>query len=176
MSSDSAQTLWPKWMWVAVPVLVVVVVAGLWWAIFSGDSEPETSPTTTPTSAVIAPQPTQGPTLVRTLPPVFPTATEAVELPTVAPPTASMVETPPVAPTIQGGLAVGDNATVSGTSGVLNMREGAGTEFKVIGSLREGTVVEIIGGPREADGYIWWQVRTDSGTVGWAAGEWLKKR
>lgn len=176
MSPDSTQDLWPKWMWVAVPVLVVVVVAGLWWAIFSGEPEAAASPTATPTMRVLAPQPTQAPTMANTLPPVFPTATEAAVLPTAEVPTASVVETPSVAPTPQGGLAAGDSAQVVATSGVLNMRDGAGTGFKVIGTLREGSVVEVVGGPREADGYTWWQVRTDAGTVGWAAGDWLQKQ
>jgi len=175
MSPDSTQDLWPKWMWVAVPVLVVVVVAGLWWAIFSGEPDIEVTPTATSTMAVSGTQPTQEPTMVNTLPPVFPTSTEAPTLPTVQEPTASVVETPSVQPTVQGGLAIGDNVKVTDTSGVLNMREGAGTGFRVIGTLNEGTVVEIVGGPQQADGYIWWQVRTDAGTVGWAAGKWLKK-
>ncbi len=176
MSPSGTQDLWPRWMWVAVPVLVVVVVAGLWWAIFSGDgAETAAEPTATATMRPLSTQPTQAPTTVPTLPPLAPSPTSASVLPTVAAPTSSGVATPTARPTAQGGMAVGDSVKVSGTNGVLNMRDGAGTGYQVIGSLREGTVVEIVGGPKSGNGYTWWQVRTDTGTVGWAAGDWLKK-
>jgi len=177
VSPSGTQDLWPRWMWVAVPVLVVVVVAGLWWAIFSGDGrETAADPTPTATMRPLSTQPTQAPTRVPTLPALMPTATRASVLPTVAPPTGSAVATPTAQPTAQGGLAVGDKAKVTGTNGVLNMRDGAGTGYQTIGSLREGTVVEIVGGPKSSNGYTWWQVRSDAGTVGWAAGDWLKKQ
>ncbi len=175
MSPDSTQDLWPKWMWVAVPVLVVVVVAGLWWAIFGGDDAQTASATATPTMRPLSTQPTQAPTMQPTLPILLPTGTSAPVLPTVAPPAQSDVATPTAQPTATGGLAVGDKAQVAGTSGVLNMRDGAGTGFKIVASLREGAIVEILDGPKEANGYTWWQVRNDAGTVGWAAGDWLKK-
>ncbi len=174
MSPDSTQDLWPKWMWVAVPVLVVVVVAGLWWAIFGGDSGTAATATPTPTMRPLGTQPTQAPTLRPTLPVLMPTATTPAQtLPSVPPPTQSAVMTPTAQPTPVGGLAIGGKATVSGSGGVLNMRDGAGTGYKIVASLREGAVVEILDGPKEANGYTWWQVRNDAGTVGWAAGDWL---
>ena len=33
--SQSRPDAWPRWTIIVVPLLVVVVVAGLWWAIFS---------------------------------------------------------------------------------------------------------------------------------------------
>jgi len=174
MSPDSTQDLWPKWMWVAVPVLVVVVVAGLWWAIFGGDGTEQAAVTATATMRPIGTQPTQAPTLRPTLPVLMPTATaSAPTLPTVPAPTQAAVTTPTSQPTPVGGLAIGGKAKVTGTSGVLNMRDGAGTGYKIVASLREGAIVEILDGPKEANGYTWWQVRNDAGTVGWAAGDWL---
>ena len=178
MSPDSTQDLWPKWMWVAVPVLVVVVVAGLWWAIFGNDDEGAqlASATATATLRPIAGQPTQAPTLQPTLPALMPTATtSAATLPTVPSPTQAAVQTPTEAPTPTGGMAVGDRAQVTGANGVLNMRDGAGTGFKIVGSLKDGAIVEILDGPKEGNGYTWWQVRNDAGLTGWAAGDWLKK-
>ena len=177
MSPDSTQDLWPKWMWVAVPVLVVVVVAGLWWAIFGGDNEEQiASATATPTMRPISGQPTQAPTLRPTLPILMATATsDASVLPTVAPPTQETVQTPTAQPTATGGMAVGDRVQVTGANGVLNMRDGAGTGFKIVGSLRDGAIAELLDGPKEANGYTWWQVRNAAGVTGWAAGDWLKK-
>ncbi len=175
--SGSGQDLWPKWMWVAVPVLVVVVVAGLWWAILSPTDKPKPTPTPTPTLKIIQNQPTQAPTLINTLPAPEVTATKMqLVLPTFTP-TAAAVVTPTAQPTATSAvsaLQVGAKVRVTGTGGTgLNMRAGAGTGHARIKTLPEGTVVEIIGGPTEANGYTWWQVRDESGTTGWVVSRYL---
>lgn len=64
---------------------------------------------------------------------------------------------------IPGGLAV-----VHTTDGdQLNVRTGAGTNYKIIAKLGDGARVTLIEGPRAADGFEWWHVRTDSGITGW---------
>lgn len=55
----------------------------------------------------------------------------------------------------------------------MNLRSGAGTGFGVIGSLAAGSTGTVIGGPVNANGYRWWQVRTSGGTTGWAASNWM---
>ncbi len=50
----------------------------------------------------------------------------------------------------------------------LNVRAGASAQASVVIQLATGTRVTIIGGPRLADGYRWWQVRTADGAAGWA--------
>ena len=171
--------LWPKWMWIAVPVLVVVVVAALWWAIFS---EPETAtptPTPTPTPRVIPTQPAEKPTPLQS--PVSsseePTATRAIlpPAPTFTP-TPIIVATPatPVAEAESSELEIGTKLRVSGTGGAgLNLRAGPGTEHPRIKTLPEGSVVELVGGPTENGGFVWRQVRDDTGTVGWGASRYL---
>jgi hypothetical protein len=167
------QELWPKWMWIAVPVLVVVVVAGLWWAIFTPGNTTRKGPTATPTVRMRAPA-TQAPTMAATL-----TGGEAITstrpviaAPTMAPtsaPTATVVPTP-----VPSGLSVGAKAKVVGTAGSgLNIRSAAGTGHARVKTLREGSVVEIIGGPTDADGLTWWQVRDESGVSGWGASKYL---
>jgi len=37
-----------------------------------------------------------------------------------------------------------------------------------------GTTGTVIAGPRTANGYVWWQVRTSSGT-GWAVQDWMER-
>ncbi|MHB0857634.1 MAG: SH3 domain-containing protein [Anaerolineae bacterium] len=173
--SGSGQDLWPKWMWVAVPVLVVVVVAGLWWAIFSPSDTLSTGPTATPTMKLAGTQPTQGPTLFATLPPLEATATrEILPLSTFTPtpgavstPTGGVVET-------TSGMAVGSQAKVNSGGQGLNMRMEAGTNQSRIKTLPEGSTVEIIGGPKDADGLTWWQVRDSTGTTGWVASKFLQ--
>lgn len=43
------------------------------------------------------------------------------------------------------------------------------SEDTFIKNLREGTRIEIIGGPVCADGFIWWNIRTQEGANGWSA-------
>jgi hypothetical protein len=35
--------------------------------------------------------------------------------------------------------------------------------------LDSGGTLEVIGGPQDADGYVWWQLRTADGQEGWSA-------
>jgi hypothetical protein len=175
--SRSSQEVWPKWMWVAAPVLVVFVVAGLWWAIFS-PAEPGKPTPATPTARVIEP-PTKAATTLPTLNPATPAATVAL-LPTLPPPTPTagaavtitVAASPnPTAPV----MAIGSKAVVAATSMAgLNVRSGAGTGYPKIKTLPDGAVLEIIGGPKEGDGFTWYQVRDQTGTTGWAAANFMK--
>lgn len=62
------------------------------------------------------------------------------------------------------------NATVSVTSGYLNIREGAGTAAKIIAKAENGTRVNVI---REAGGTGWVFGKLESGVAGYMAGEYL---
>ena len=173
----SRQDVWPRWMWIAVPVLVVVVVAGLWWAVFSPTESPSVTPTPSPTAVIIRTQPTQAPTVPATLPLQEATATRPIlPLPSFTP-TVGSVTTPATAvPTEAVGLSIGAKPKVGGTGGVgLNMRADAGTGHARVKTLPEGSVVEIIGGPKEANGFTWWQVRDQTGVAGWVAAKYLSE-
>lgn len=167
----STQDVWPRWMWVAVPVLVAVVVGIVYWFVIPpGDSE--TTPTPSPTMKIIRPEQTQAPTLYHTLA-AEPTATTRSLLPQPTfTATRSVVTTPTGRPTPS--LRPGAKASVSGTGGQgLQLRSGADTGHARIKTLAEGAVVEILDGPKQASGYTWWQVRDEVGTTGWVADEWL---
>jgi uncharacterized protein YgiM (DUF1202 family) len=169
-------------MWIAIPVLVVVVVVAFWWALFADTDKGSTSPTPTPTMKVIRPATTVAtvdatadaqvatPTLEVLVTPVLPTATAAPQA----------TETPAASPTeatSSDGLAIGVSAKVVGTGGVgLNVRAGAGTGHARIKTLAEGSVVEVIGGPTDANGFTWWQMRDEAGATGWAASKFLQKQ
>ena len=138
----STQEAWPKWMYVAVPALVLFVVIGLWWALFSPTTEEATEASVTPTRPVgVVDQPTQSPTEQATLPAYAPTNTTV--LPTLPPATAEAetavaeavrtetaeAEAEEAAP--KEPLAVGDTALVCCTDGAgLRMRSGAGTSAR----------------------------------------------
>ena len=65
-------------------------------------------------------------------------------------------------------LAVGCDALVANTGAWLNLRDAPSVNGQVVGRIDDGTVVPLVGGPTQSDGYIWWQVRL-SGGDGWVA-------
>ena len=74
-----------------------------------------------------------------------------------------------------GGLAAGCDAWVTREGDlVLRMRAGAGTSAQIVARLPVGTQVKLLEGPRPADGYGWWRVRTLGEREGWVAGEELR--
>ncbi|MCC6894851.1 MAG: SH3 domain-containing protein [Anaerolineae bacterium] len=76
--------------------------------------------------------------------------------------------TPPIAPPASSVLTVGGEATVQTTEGeVLNLRSGAGRDFGLLTTVRNGTVVTLLEGPTDAGGFLWWRVRLPDGTEGW---------
>ncbi|MBZ0279104.1 MAG: SH3 domain-containing protein [Anaerolineae bacterium] len=77
------------------------------------------------------------------------------------------VSTPQAAPAL-GVLATGGLATVNTTEGdQLNVRLGPGRDFDVVARLNDGERVTLIEGPRAADGFAWWKIRTSVGIEGW---------
>lgn len=53
------------------------------------------------------------------------------------------------------------------------MRSTPGIDGEVIARVAEGTLVVVIDGAAQADGYTWWRVRGDWGE-GWCAAEFLE--
>ncbi|HLF26368.1 MAG TPA: SH3 domain-containing protein [Anaerolineae bacterium] len=102
-----------------------------------------------------------------------PTATPTVfARPTFTPaptdtPTPTPTPTPVPPPTT---IAVGGFVRV--VEGV-NFRTEASTQGQLIRSLADGVVLEVVGGPTEADGLTWWQLRDVDGSIGWAAAQYL---
>ena len=70
----------------------------------------------------------------------------------------------------EGGETMFGNATVSVTSGYLNIREGASAKSKVIAKAENGTRVNVI---REAGGTGWVFGKLESGEAGYMSGEYL---
>ena len=62
------------------------------------------------------------------------------------------------------------NATVSVTSGYLNIREGASTRSKIIAKAENGTRVNVI---REAGGTGWVFGKLENGVAGYMSGAYL---
>jgi parallel beta-helix repeat protein len=56
----------------------------------------------------------------------------------------------------------------------LNVREGPGLGYALIDTVPEGTLGQIVEGPVETDGYVWWEVDYTVGVRGWSVGDWLE--
>ncbi|HYI24986.1 MAG TPA: SH3 domain-containing protein, partial [Thermomicrobiales bacterium] len=55
----------------------------------------------------------------------------------------------------------------------MNLRATPSTSASVVASMPAGTTASVLDGPRSANGYVWWRIRTSAGTTGWAAENWL---
>ncbi|MCP4519569.1 MAG: SH3 domain-containing protein [Delftia sp.] len=66
-------------------------------------------------------------------------------------------------------IAVGGYVRVAAPPG-LTFRDAASTGGARLLVLDSGSVLLVIGGPQEADGYTWWKLRKlDDGAEGWSA-------
>ncbi|MCB9451156.1 MAG: SH3 domain-containing protein [Anaerolineaceae bacterium] len=88
-------------------------------------------------------------------------------------PTPTITPIPPTpVPTEPPVLHIGGTALIQTTGGdPLNMRGGPGRSFDIVARLPAGVTVTILDGPREADGYRWWQIRTTNAVEGWVVDE-----
>lgn len=74
-------------------------------------------------------------------------------------------------------LEIGKLVIVSGVDGdELNVRDQPGTiETNILGRVPEGTLLTVVDGPRQADGFTWWQVQSMDQTIkGWAVSNFLQ--
>jgi hypothetical protein len=117
-------------------------------------------------------EPTTTPTVTPTLAPATPVVTATLE-PTATPeitPTATLVLTPTATP--EGGIpspTVGASVRVTTKYQFINLRNAPGLTGEIIGQLQDGTIVTILEGPDEADGFSWWKVEDSEDNIGWAA-------
>lgn len=66
-------------------------------------------------------------------------------------------------------LHIGGRARVYTTAGdTLNVRAGTNTRQEILQQVPINTVLDIVGGPVFEYPYVWWQVRTPRGVVGWS--------
>ncbi len=151
------------WGWLGAGVVVTIIGIAIAWALMSAFLSREPLPVTplSPTLIVL----TAPPSAVPSLTPVVPTPTFIPTLTAV--PTADV----DVAPR---SITPGFYASVANTEGFgVTVRGGPSTSNVAITVADEGLVLLVLDGPTEGDGYLWWKVRLDDGTEGWAAGDFL---
>lgn len=69
-------------------------------------------------------------------------------------------------------IAVGATVRVATQGNNLNGRAEPGLGAAVVASFGNGAALTVVDGPRTADGYTWWLVRSDAGE-GWSAADFL---
>jgi hypothetical protein len=97
-------------------------------------------------------------------------------LPTPIPlPTATPTPKPTPTPSVPTEIAVGGYVKVVGAEAdALSYRSGPGLNYARLTIVKDGTILEVLEGPEEADGYTWWRLEDEDGFIGWAADEWLE--
>lgn len=124
------------------------------------------------------------PAAVTSAPPIELSALTVIPAPTSTPPGMNSLfftptptlGNPIVGGSITDGLQVGVYVQVTGTDGEgLRLRTEPGTGSQVRFLALDAEVFQIVDGPREADGYIWWYLEApyDASRSGWAAANYL---
>jgi hypothetical protein len=135
----------------ALLAVIILLVVAFVFSRRSAQAEP------TPTVNVVTPTPTLIPR---------PTATTPAEM-TATPEVGATEEAPVTAPPSEV-IAIDGYVRVAAQAG-LSLRQSPNTGGALVVILDFGTQLQVIGGPQEADGYTWWQLRLDDGREGWSA-------
>lgn len=139
--------------------IAMMGVAAALSAVGLGASVVAAVPTATPT-------PTVTPTASRT---ATATATSTATATASATPTATATATATPTPTATPPIAL-----IHGTGGVgVFFRRSPGGP--AVGGLLDGVTVEVLAGPVDYNGELWWQIRTDTGDVGWLLASYLEQ-
>jgi hypothetical protein len=159
---DSQQPI--PWRWLGLGVVVTIIGIGLAFALANALlSRP-------PLSA----GPLEPTVIVLTAPPSpTPSTTPAVATPTSIP-TLTPMPTPDVAVAPEE-VTTGYYARVVNTDGIgVTIRGGPSINNVYLTVAPEGSVLYVMDGPETGGDFLWWQVRLDDGTEGWAAADYLE--
>ena len=166
-------SVWFKenWWRLAIVVLLVLLILAMLAKACSGKDDKKTAtPPIIPTQVIL---PTLTPTAAAqaTATPID-SGSQAPAEPTVAPqPTVDVAP----APATNGKFNINQTVVVTGTDREkLSFRAGPGTGYNRLRVVKDGVNLVVIGGPEQADGFTWWQLKTPKGEVGWAVEDYLR--
>ncbi len=199
VSYQPEERYWTDYVRVALPVIGLLLLLGLFWYWARSLIGDETNqPPGTPADIALINAATYTPTATQaagTIPiqtvdanamtqTAAPTATgneagqsetgntEPTPRPTRTPRTAA--EETPTTEASTSGFREGDLVIVNDND--VNLRDDASLEGNVITSLTQGTELRILSSePKEANGYVWWNVEvTETGQSGWVAEDFIE--
>lgn len=156
----------PGWVPLA-GIAILVVAVGLWWGLNGGKQ----SPRSTPASPV-------GASGIQATATVSARPSASGQESNVTP-----VATTPQSSAPSGPIATGKRVEVTNTGpDGISLRYGGGLNYARITTLAEGTSLTVIDAPPDQDiaypvqkdGFSWWRVQQEDGTVGWLAENWLR--
>ncbi len=151
------------WLWLGLGIVVTIVGIILAGALINALLSREPLATTLPT-----------PTIILLAAPPSPVSTDIGPLATA---TAIPTFTPPPTPDLSvapNEVTVGFYARVFNTDDIgVSLRGGPSTDNVRLQLIHEDTLLLVIGGPAEGNGFIWWQVLVDDESEGWVAGDFL---
>jgi len=160
---------WPDYLRIALPVLGVILMLALAWfwlnsLLGRNDNLAKVTPPVSTTTAV--------PAVITGSTATPAKATTPIPLTTAVPTgTAQATQATGAAQGIQNGSKV----VVANTGGSgVNLRAAPSTSGEVVKTLPEGTKLTVVGNSVNADGHVWWPVKTDSGDSGYVVGDYLK--
>jgi hypothetical protein len=158
---EGGSVLEGSWLWVALPVGVLGLIAALWFLVIAPAGGP-------PPRATVTPQ--------VTVTPIWPTVTPMGALATDVPePTPEPTAGPTAEPTQPTAVGVGARVEVAGTAGQqLRVRQEPGLNTVTLKFVPDGTKFVVVGGPEQASGLTWWKVDDQAGTVGWVAADYIR--
>jgi hypothetical protein len=103
-----------------------------------------------------------------------PVSTVTPQIPTQTPSVTSSSDIPPSPP--PGEISIGNTVQITGTGGDgLRLRSNPGLQSKVLFLGYEGEVFQVLDGPQQVDGYIWWYLSApyDEKVQGWAVSNFI---
>ena len=89
--------------------------------------------------------------------------------PTAPSPTETAIPSPTSTVVVRNPLTIGEPARIT-VPGGLNVREQPTVRSPAVTHLAQDKRITVLEGPVSSDGYIWWKVDDNQGTVGWVAG------
>ena len=64
-------------------------------------------------------------------------------------------------------MHIGGHAQVYVLDEGLKLRAGKSTSYQIIENLPKDTIVTLLDGPQDSNGYTWWKVLSPNGNRGW---------
>lgn len=168
--AEGAASFFERYQSVLLPALIVLAIF-LIGATISIALQSARRPDAPPTAQVAT---TFAPEITTAAPPGEASVLNAS--PSVAPAESPAAPSPTAAPSPAAGeLAPGAVAYVTEGIPGVNLRAQPGTDQTIVLSLAPGTQVEVLEGPSESGGLLWWRVRS-AGVEGWCAADLLEVR